>query len=103
MLIKVYSTSAQTPRPCDKYITIIFQNSQKKTWQSLDSHVYCVCRLRKDKTLNYLSYAHMYEEYSIESEANGIPAWPYDEFVAWRKRIEALKLEIEDKGWKYTL
>ena len=48
--------------------------------------------------MNYLSYAHMYEEYSIESEANGIPAWPYDEFVAWRKRIEALKLEIEDKG-----
>jgi len=32
----------------------------------------------------------MYEEYSIESEANGIPAWTYDEFVAWRKRVEAL-------------
>ena len=47
--------------------------------------------------MNYLSYAHMYEEYSIESEANGIDPWPYDEFVAWKKRVEAL---FEKGPWK---
>ena len=48
--------------------------------------------------MNYLSYAHMYEEYEFESEENGLPFFakmPYDEFVTWRKRVEALSEKKE--------